>query len=123
LRTIADRLKQRFVLPLALDRVCALLGPAYDQARTLTADSPPATGGLREGEALELLEGALQPYLDVPTGSGLDVPPWLRRLQAELHRVEVQRTAGSNLAENLLQVPRRPMPIEDFRAQLEDWPV
>jgi hypothetical protein len=117
LRTIADRLKQRFVLPLALDRVCALLGPAYDQARS------GAASGMPDGEALEQLEAALQPYLDAPTGSGLDVPQWLRRLHAALHRVELQRTAGSNLAENLLQVPRRPMPIEDFRSQLEDWPI
>ena len=86
LRTVSERLNERFVLPLALDRASALLEPAYEQARNEGPSS-----------ALEQFERALQPYLDSPTGSGLDVPPWLRRLEGELERVEMRHTAIAGL--------------------------
>jgi len=111
LRTVSDRVRERFVQPLALDRVCAKIEPAYEQARA---------GGTTQ--ALEALEQGLKPYLETPSGAGLDVPPWLARLEAELHRVEAKRTAMANLTENLVQVPSRLMSVESLRQQLADWP-
>ena len=29
LRTVGDRLRERFIAPLAIDRMCALVGPAW----------------------------------------------------------------------------------------------
>jgi hypothetical protein len=111
LRTVADRLRERFVQPLVLDRLCALIEPAYDAARE------------GSGEVLlQQLEEGLQPCLASPVGAGFDVPPWLRRLEAELRRVQLRRTAIANLAENLLQVPRVVVPLEEVRQQLQDWP-
>ena len=111
LRTVGDRVRERFVMPLALDRACALIEPAFDEARTESMQ-----------QALTQLEKGLQPYLDAPTGAGLDVPMWLQRLEVELHRVRMRRTAVANLAENLLQVPRITMSVAQLEAQLEDWP-
>jgi hypothetical protein len=111
LRTVADRVRERFVQPLALDRLCALLEPAYDAARQGGGD-----------ELLRQLEEGLRPCLATPVGAGFDVPPWLRRLEAELRRVQMRRTAIANLAENLLQVPRVVVPLEEVRQQLQDWP-
>jgi hypothetical protein len=111
LRTVGDRVQERFVKSLALDRICAMIEPAYGEAR---AGQPLAT--------LARLEEGLQDYLDTPTGAGLDVPVWLRRLEGELQRVELRRTAVANLAENLLQVPRTIVPIDQLRQQLLDWP-
>src|SRR5205807_4309553 len=34
LRTVADRLQERFVKPLALDRLCALIEPVMEEVRT-----------------------------------------------------------------------------------------
>jgi hypothetical protein len=111
LRTIGDRIRERFVQPLALDRVCALIEPAYDAARSGRMQAVPA----------ELEEG-LEPYLAAPTGSGLDVPEWVRRLEGELHRAQLRRTAIANLAENMLQVPRLVLTPDQLRQQIEDWP-
>jgi hypothetical protein len=111
LRTVGDRVRERFVQALALDRVCALVEPAYEQAR---AAGPQ--------DALPRLEAALQPYLEAPTGSGLDVPAWLRRLEAEVQRVQLRHTAVTDLAEQLLQVPRVVLTPKGLRGQLEDWP-
>ncbi|HEV3443045.1 MAG TPA: hypothetical protein VG099_00315, partial [Gemmataceae bacterium] len=111
LRTVGDRLRERFVQPLALDRVSALIEPAYDAARTG-----------QPGEAVVELEAGLQGYLDAPIGSGLDVPAWVQRLEGELRRVQVRRTAIANLSENLLQIPRVPLSPAQLRAQMQDWP-
>ena len=111
LRTVGDRLRERFVQPLVLDRICALIEPAYEEAR----------GGAAES-VLPQLEAGLQPFLDAPTGSGLDVPPWLQRLEAELHRVQFRHTAVAHLAEDFLHIPQKVLPLERLRQQLEDWP-
>jgi hypothetical protein len=111
LRTIADRIRERFVQPLVLDRLAALIEPAYDAARQGSGDAH-----------LQQLEEGLRGLLASPVGAGFDVPPWLRRLETELRRVQLRRTAIANLAENLLQVPRVVVPLEEVRRQLQDWP-
>ncbi|HYT95023.1 MAG TPA: hypothetical protein VEL76_40275, partial [Gemmataceae bacterium] len=108
LRTVADRLHERFVKPLALDRVCAMIEPAMEEARRG-----------RPGEAFTRLEQELESYAETTTGAGLDVPQWLRRLEGEVYRVQAARTAVAGLAENLLQVPRVITPLEDLRRQFE----
>jgi hypothetical protein len=109
LRTVADRVQERFVRPLALDRVCAMIEPAMDEARR---------GG--PGEAFARLEQELEDYAQTTTGAGLDVPQWLRRLEGEVYRVQASRTAVAGLAENLLQIPRVIVPLEDLLRQFED---
>jgi hypothetical protein len=106
LRTVADRLGERFVKPLALDRLCAMIEPAAAEARR---------GG--PGEAFARLEGELKLFAETTTGVGLDVPHWLRRLEGELNRVQAARTAVANLAENLFQIPRVLVPLDELRRQ------
>jgi hypothetical protein len=110
LGTVADRLGERFVKPLALDRLCALVGPAMDEAA-------------REGErpALEELREELRPFTAVPAGVGLDVPAWLRRLEAEVQGVQAAHTRLAELAEDLFQMPERALSQEELRQQLQNW--
>ncbi len=108
--TVSDRLQERFVKPLALDRLCALVEPAMLQAEP--NESGPAFARLRE---------ELQAYTATPTGVGLDVPFWLRRLELEVHRVEATHTTIAVLAENFFRVPRRPLVFDDLQRQLTDW--
>jgi hypothetical protein len=110
LGTVADRLRERFVKPLALDRLCALVGPAMEEAS-------------REGErpALEELEEELRPFTAVPAGVGLDVPAWLRRLELEVEQVHASHTSLAELAEDLLQMPERALSQEELRQQVQDW--
>jgi hypothetical protein len=110
LRTVADRLGERFVKPLALDRLCALVGPAMEEARE------------QKGQpAFAQLERDLQPYTAEPAGVGLDVPAWIRRLEGEVERMRVSRGAIAGMADQLVQVPRMPIAREDFEAQIRDW--
>jgi hypothetical protein len=110
LGTVSDRLGERFVKPLALDRLAALIEPAMGEARR---DGPrPAFARLRE---------ELPAYTATPSGVGLDVPYWLRRLEMEVHRVQATQTTIAVLAENFFRVPRRPLTYDDLQRQLRDW--
>ena len=53
------------------------------------------------GPAFARLREELQAYTATPTGVGLDVPFWLRRLELEVHRVEATRTTIAVLAEKV----------------------
>ena len=110
LATIRDRLEERFVRPLVLDRLCALIEPALEHAAT------------PEGQdAVSPLEKELEPLATTPSGVGLDVPPWLLRLQSELERVHTSQSDLGNLAETMFQVPRTPVPFAPLVEQLRDW--
>ncbi|HZL90302.1 MAG TPA: hypothetical protein VFB96_18195 [Pirellulaceae bacterium] len=74
--TVADRLAERFVRPLTIDRIRALVKPAVDQIR--------AAGACPK---FELLEEETELLTREPTGVGLDVPAWLVALEEEVEQV------------------------------------
>jgi hypothetical protein len=110
LNTIRDHLNERFIKPLALDRLCALIEPSMRESR-------------QEGEAPNFtrLRQELPAFTATPMGVGLDVPYWLRRLEMEVHRVQATRTTIAVLAENFFRVPRRSLSWEELQRQLGDW--
>ena len=71
LPTIADRLSERFVRPLVIDRLRAMVEPAMN-------------GGRQSREAFELLEAEIADLASEPHGAGLDVPDWLAALEDEV---------------------------------------
>jgi hypothetical protein len=111
LSTVSDRLHERFVKPLALDRLCALIEPAMAEARAGAAAQP----------TLARLRQELTAYTATPFGVGLDVPYWLRRLEMEVHRVQAMQTSIAALAESHFRVPRRPLSVEEVQRQLRGW--
>jgi hypothetical protein len=110
LGTVSDRLGERFVKPLALDRLAALIEPAMNEAR-------------REGPrpTIARLLSELPAYTATPSGVGLDVPYWLRRLEMEVRRVQATQTTIAVLAESFFRVPRQPLPYEELQRQLREW--
>jgi len=109
LSTVADRLKEGFVKPLALDRLCALIEPTMREGR-----------GSSARPAIEHLRRALQPFAATPSGVGLDVPGWLRRMEAEVQRVRTTQSAVAVLAEGLFQTPQRAVPYDEVQRQVQD---
>ena len=115
LPTVTDRLAERFVRPLAVDGVRALIKPAMDEVRgrATLGDAP-------EG-AFELLEQETQELTQEPTGVGLDVPAWLASLEQE---VEQQRRAAMYLDRaDELRVPMEQarLTLDDVLRQLSGW--
>jgi hypothetical protein len=103
-------LRERFVKPLHLDRLCALIEPAVTEA-----------GRLGDHPAFTQLQAAIAPLAADPLGVGLDVPPWLRRLESETQRVQASRSAVVVLAEELFRVPKRRISQEELQGQMSEW--
>jgi hypothetical protein len=105
LRTIRDRLGEQFVAPLAVDRLCALVGPAWAAARR---------GDGEETAAFTRLRDEIAAFAATPAGVGLDVPPWLRRLEGELYRIRHEPTRDAP--------PPGRLTVEQLRAQIgSEW--
>jgi hypothetical protein len=108
LRTVRDRLEERFILPLGIDRAVAQVGPAAEAARA---------GEGEEGPAFVRLLVAMSPLGETVSGVGLEVPAWVRRLEDALRQArepddadrddEFGRVAGFDFAE--------------LKRQLQEW--
>jgi hypothetical protein len=110
LGTIRDRLSEEFVKPLAVDRAAAFIEPAMDQARQR-----------EEPVAFVRLQKELQTLAARPVGVGLDVPQWLRQLEAEVRRVRAAHTAVAVQAGQFFQLPRRSLTYEEVQRQVQEW--
>ncbi len=110
LATIRDRIDERFVKPMIIDRLCALIEPALDDAKKPhdSTEIPP-------------LEKELEPFANKPSGVGLDLPAWLVRLQNELERVQATHSDLSHLAESAFHVPQVDVPFGFLVEQMTDW--
>ena len=109
LSTVADRIGERFVRPLLIDRICALVEPAMTEARTHV----PAA-------AFAELEGLLDELTAEPTGVGLDVPVWLERLEVEVDRERQSYLQQLDILEEAaLLIPQRVLSRHDSQEQLE----
>ncbi len=110
LTTIRDRLEERFVKPMEIDRLCALIGPATAQASGALDHDTPCP-----------LEEELKPFAAHPVGVGQNVPAWLLRLEAERERVQVQQTPLAHWAELVFETPKRAASYDSLVGQLKDW--
>ena len=106
LATIRDRLEERFVQPMVVDRLCALMEPTIELAE-----------GWMDREDPSPLEVEMTPFANTPSGVGLDVPNWILRLEEEFDRIKASKTALMSLAENLFQVPKIPLSFHDLEKQ------
>jgi hypothetical protein len=105
LPTIDDRLAERFIRPLAIDRIRALVGPAVEDARAA-----------RPSDAFERLEAETDELTQEPTGVGLDVPAWLHALEAEVRQARRERPQLDGWP-----VPQRPLSLGEISDQLSGW--
>jgi hypothetical protein len=109
--TVADRLAERFVRPLAIDRIRALVGPAIDEAKAGAKDCP----------KFEMLQHDTEYLTREPTGVGLDVPAWLVALEEEVEqslRPEYQRRQDDELSRI---IPLVLVSQQQARKQLDQW--
>jgi len=113
LRTVRDRLEERFILPLRIDQAGARVARAAAAAK----DGQPEDNASFTG-----LLAAIRPLADHPSGVGLDIPAWLRRLEDELRKVRVTDLDGESDANELYPFPEpRGIDYVDFKKQLQDW--
>jgi len=106
--SVADRLNERFLKPMTIDRMRALIRPAMRQLRSSDQHS----------RAFELLVQELHLMMREPTGVGLEIPAWLMVLQEEVDRVldQEHNTLHSNRLERA--IPLVSLSLEEVRSQL-----
>ncbi|HLJ11255.1 MAG TPA: hypothetical protein VKU82_08700, partial [Planctomycetaceae bacterium] len=107
---ISDRLAERFVKPLALDRILALVKPAMRDARA-GADS----------EAFRRLNRESEEYLSTTLGSALELQPWLQALEEEVQQAEAETAAPSDQDSDDAQAARLSIDLETLQQQLNVW--
>ncbi len=110
LPTVDDRLAERFIRPLAIDRVRALVTPAVEDARHA-----------RPSEAFERLQRETDELTQEPTGVGLDVPGWLHALENEVRKARHNRTGREPSPGSQWLVDQRPLAMQEIVDQLADW--
>jgi len=106
LRTIRERVEERFVASLGQDRLAAMLPPLWSAIRK---------GDPLTEERLKHFNQGITAFAGNPVGAGLDTPQWIRRLEREINNIRVQ--------EAVPEPPKPPPPpLAAFRRQLAgDW--
>jgi hypothetical protein len=109
--TIVDHLNQRFIKPLAVNRMVALVNKSVDDARE----------GEPHSAAFAKLQEEVDTYLEDSWGSGVDIPAWLRALEKEVHDATDHDEGGRPGTDADLNMPPHLLSPDEFRAQLRDW--
>jgi hypothetical protein len=121
IRTVRDRVHERFVRPMVLDRIVALIEPAMNEASALAsrrlghdraAETSPSTGSFGR------IVSELGEYTAAPSGSGLDLPHWLRVLQETVQRARQSRLADRSARDVAARVA---VSYAALRKQFDDW--
>ncbi|MGE5191032.1 MAG: hypothetical protein ACM3U2_00930, partial [Deltaproteobacteria bacterium] len=108
---VSDRLSERFVKPLLLDRILALVKPAVRDARS----------GV-ESASFARLRAESDEYLATTLGSALEPQPWLQTLEEEIQSAEAEAgLSGEPAPEVPPPMARVPVDLEDLRRQLAVW--
>ena len=108
--TVADRLGERFVRPMAIDRIRALVGPAMQEA-----------GQDRPCSSFEALQRETDELTRQPTGVGLDVPAWLVALEEEMGMADELDQNKSQSTDLDAIIPQKTLSLEETQQQLEAW--
>jgi len=109
--TITDHLRERFVKPLAVNRMLALVTQVVNDTRSNSDNS----------NAFELLNDAVDEYLEDSWGSGIDVPDWLRQLEREVTQVTRPEEAIPVGTDVNLDAPFLNLSFDEFLVQTENW--
>ncbi|MEM7312317.1 MAG: hypothetical protein AAF497_04115, partial [Planctomycetota bacterium] len=110
--SVADRIGEKFLRPMTIDRMRALVQPAIEQLETQP-----------EGESqysFEILEYETDNLMREPAGSGLDVPQWLVALEDEVERLKPWSPASWELINNDLLMAPYELDLDELQQQLDE---
>ncbi len=95
--SVAERLNERFLVPMTIDRMRALVKPAIEQV-----------GQPGPHHAFEILEEETALLMREPMGSGVEAPSWLLALEQEIMRITDQhKSRRPGATDELLILPVR----------------
>ena len=110
MQSIADRLSERFVRPLNIDSLRALVDPAMQEAQ----------GNGHQGAFARLQQEVDELGRGHP-GAGLNPPPWISALEDELERCTRPAYEDAGSTQLLELAPRVLLSYEETQRQLDEW--
>lgn len=108
--SIADRISERFLRPLSIDRLCALVKPAADEARK---------SGARPN--YRMLKVEIESLTREPSGVGFDIPAWLVALEEEVERATDPQHHRTGFDDLDAALPYLPISPDDTQRMIEEW--
>lgn len=108
--SIADRISERFLRPLSIDRLCALVRPAAVEARQQGARP-----------SCRMLKVEIESLTREPSGVGFDIPAWLVALEEEVQRVTDPQHHRNGFDELEAAIPYIALHRDDIQRQIDDW--
>lgn len=122
LRTVADLVEEKFIAPLDVDRMTALVAPAIAEIKGKliehTPDRPGDSLAVSRPSSLAALLAAIDVQAKSTSGSGLDIPTWIRKLEQEGDFVLDQQ-----IFEKALEPPFHVISEADLENQLGSWDI
>ena len=110
LPSVAERLGERFIRPLEIDRLRALVRPAMEE--------------LNESEmstAFDLLDQEVARFTAEPGGVGFEVPPWIDALEEEVERARQGETDDVPVLDAAPQVDQVLLSLDEILLQVNSW--
>lgn len=111
LPSIADHLQERFIKPLAVNRIVALVPAAMEDAKH----------GRPESAAFAALRATLEDYLEATASSSGELPRWVREIEQEIDTVENRHQEITLKPESADLLPQRRISLREVRRQLNLW--
>jgi hypothetical protein len=108
LPSVAERLHERFVRPLVIDRLRALVGPAMEG------------GAPQRDAAFEALLHEIAELTGPPLGAGLDVPDWLAALEDEVTDARARHSHVSSIDRIDRRIGQVRLSFHELFDQLDD---
>jgi hypothetical protein len=110
LPSIAEHLGERFIRPLEIDQLCALLRPAIEEIR-----------GNHPSEKLRQLEEHIAHFTQQPAGAGFELPGWLDALEQEMDRVQWlgEEDNDEQMFDPLIYLPQARLSWTETQRQIE----
>ena len=108
LPTIAERLAERFIRPLSIDRLRSLVQPAMEAVAAVGEVNP----------TMAVIEDELASLMQEPSGSGLDIPDWIAAVEEEVTRVRHERRRHPSSDDALSRVEQVRLSWSDLQQQL-----
>ncbi len=110
LPSIADRLGERFVRPLVVDRLRSLVAPAVKER---------LTGG--KTPSFDLLETEIAKLTADPSGVGFEIPSWLDALEEEAVRVSTPGPEENDILHPYPALPEIRLTLKAAQRQISEW--
>jgi hypothetical protein len=118
LPSISEKVREKLENSMEVDRLCALVEPAMLNPKSENRDPE-----FEESENPDFseLQRQINSLTANPVGTGIDLPPWLSRLESEVARVRSMQSEDAFLDEGFVKMAQIQLSLEDIQKQIEKW--